>query len=41
MMGLDISERRAFVRMLAERIEAENEQKEEIEKRLRRGEQGR
>ena len=33
-MGLDISERRAYVRMLAERIETDNEALEVLNKRL-------
>lgn len=35
-MDLDVSERRAFVRMLAERIEAENEMVDELNQRLQR-----
>lgn len=35
-MDLDVSERRAFVRMLAERIESENEMIDELNRRLQR-----
>lgn len=40
-MGLDVAERRAFVRMLAERIEAENDEVEAIERRMARGDERR
>lgn len=36
-MNLDLTERRAFVRMLAERIQAENKAMETLGERLRRG----
>lgn len=36
-MNLDLTERRAFVRMLAERIQAENSEMEALGERLRRG----
>jgi hypothetical protein len=36
-MGLDLGERRAYVRMLAQRIETENRAYESLTERLRRG----
>jgi len=36
-MGLDVGERQAYVRMLAERIEAENQAFEALGERLRSG----
>jgi hypothetical protein len=36
-MGLNLDERREYVRMLAERIEAENEAVEALRERLARG----
>jgi hypothetical protein len=36
-MGLDVGERRAYVRMLAQRIEEENQAFEALSERLRRG----
>lgn len=35
-MSLDVAERRAYVRMLAERIETENEEIEALRKQLER-----
>jgi hypothetical protein len=36
-MSLDLGERRAYVRMLAQRIETENQAFETLSERLRRG----
>lgn len=36
-MSLDLGERRVYVRMLAQRIEAENQAFETLNERLRRG----
>jgi hypothetical protein len=36
-MGLDVSERRTYVRLLGQRIETENQAFETLTERLRRG----